>query len=240
MVPTFDSRFPTRNTNMAACLAALRIPIKTQDPVWVVEPGEPKNGEAKRVVTFFFEEQSAPNNDGYAIEKAAHVDWAWRNRAKFESENPGHPLMHMRAAIDKLEWLIKVKYGQIKPTPRQGGAGVKSTTDIILAACVMAVGYELHSCSVTGPAPPAFHFELHDEDWERIVEEYECFRHGKDPVCYMRKALECRKLLIGLVKKAPVLLHYQNGDPFAGGREGYIAKDVSPEKLNQFFEFLYE
>ena len=32
-----DRRFPTSNTNLAVCLAALRIPIKTQDQVYVVE-----------------------------------------------------------------------------------------------------------------------------------------------------------------------------------------------------------
>ena len=32
-----DRRFPTSNTNLAVCLAALRIPIKIQDPVYVVE-----------------------------------------------------------------------------------------------------------------------------------------------------------------------------------------------------------
>jgi hypothetical protein len=231
---TYDSRFPTCNTNLAACLAALRIPIKTQDPVWVVEEGEPKNDQ-KRIVTFFFEEQSAPNNDGYAIEQAAHIDWAWRHREEFEKENPEHPLIYMRRAIDKLEWLIDVKYGRIKIDHYKSTDHAFLADDIIQAACFMGSGYRLHSFQ-----NDKFAFEIEADDYERMVEEFECFRHGKDPVCYMRKVLECRKLLIGLVKKAPVLLHYQNGDPFAGGREGYIAKGISPEKLNQFFEFLYE
>src|SRR5690349_17220511 len=105
----YDSRFPTRNTNLAACLAALRIPIKTNDPVYVVEEGEAVAGGADpgrpasarptttkaRTITYFFEDKSAPSNDGYAIEQSAHVDWAWRNREKFETDNPDHPLVHM-------------------------------------------------------------------------------------------------------------------------------------------------
>ncbi|HEY5767613.1 MAG TPA: hypothetical protein VIS53_07235 [Candidatus Udaeobacter sp.] len=56
-----------------------------------------------KTVRLFFEEESAPNNGGYPIEKAAVVDWAWRNRDEFERSNPDHPLIHMRKAIDKLE-----------------------------------------------------------------------------------------------------------------------------------------
>lgn len=247
-----DSRFPTRNTNLAACLAALRVPIKTQDPVWVVEEGE-GDGPKQQVVTYFFDEQSAPNNDGYPVEKSAHIEWAWRNREKFERENLGHALIWMRLAIDKLEWLIKVKYGQIKPSPRPKIDGLKKVTDITLAACIMGLGYELHSyCG--GPAnrgvgcardtraitENVFKFDIPTEEYDRIIEEFECYRHGKDPICYMRKALECRKLLIATAKKAPVLLHFHNGDPFAGGKEGYIARDCERKKIERFLELLYE
>lgn len=228
-----DRRFPTSNTNLAACLAALRIPIKTEDPVYVVEESESE--KSRRSVTFFFEEESAPNNDGLPIEKAERVDWAWRHREEFERENPKHPLVYMRRALDKLEWLIAVKYGRIKLSPRPG-EGKCRVEDIILAAVIMGAGHELHSFL----SNDVFVFDIPEDVYEAIVEEYECFRHGKDPVCYMRRVLECRKLLIGLVKKAPVLLHYHNGDPMDGGREGYIAKGISPSKLNQFFDLLYE
>ena len=56
-----------------------------------------------KTVTFFFEEESSPNNDGYPIEKAAVVDWAWRNRDEFERSNPDQPLIHICKTIDKLE-----------------------------------------------------------------------------------------------------------------------------------------
>src|SRR3954465_5779145 len=105
-----DQRFPTSNTNLAACIGALRIPIKNVDPVWVVV--EPENNN-RRVVTFFFEL-------GNETEKSAHVDWAWRHRDQFEKENAKHPLVAMRRGLEDLEWMTKVWYGNITPAPRPG------------------------------------------------------------------------------------------------------------------------
>ena len=243
-----DRRFPTNNTNLAACLAALRIPIKTQDPVYVVEESEPPNGEKpKHTVTFFFDMQSYPNDDQTPIEQSEHVDWAWQHREQFERENPEHPLVYMRRALDKLQFLLRIKKGALKDehgNPRAWEPGDArgedwqsnfETTDIFFAAVVMGSGKALHSY-LNG----TFYFTMSEHERERIIEEYDCFRHGKDPICYMRRVIECRRELIKLVKRAPVLMHYLNGDPMEGGKEGYIAKGISPEKLNRFFEFLYE
>ena len=238
-----DRRFPTNNTNLAACLAALRIPIKEQDPVYVVEESEPQNGETpKRTVTFFFDVQSYPNDDKTAIEQSEHVDWAWQHRERFEKENPKHPLVYMRRALDKLHFLIQLQGGRLKDengNPRTWAPATwkpnTETDDIFFAAVVLATGKPLHSVS-----GGVFRFKMSLKEKERIEEEYACFRHGKDPVCYMRRVIECRRELIKLVKRAPVLMHYVNGDPMEGGKDGYIAKGISPEKLNRFFELLYE
>lgn len=224
-----DSRFPTFNTDLAACLAALRIPIKTTDPVYVVEDGE--GSTRSRKITYFFEQESAPSNDGFSIEKSDHVQWAWRHRKEFEKDNPKHPLVYMRRAIDWLEWLLDVKGGKITPIFGEPYELLRNTDDVMFAAVVMGTGIPLHSYS-----RGSFSFAIDGtEEWERIIEEYSCFRHGKDPICYMRKVLEARKELIALVKRAPVLLRYQ-----AGEKEGLIPKGISAEKLNQFFELLYE
>ena len=56
-----------------------------------------------KTVTFFFEEESAPNSDGYPIKKAAVVDGAWRNGEQFEAPIPSLRSFYRRKAIAKLE-----------------------------------------------------------------------------------------------------------------------------------------
>jgi hypothetical protein len=226
-----DQRFPTNNTNLAACLGALRIPIKQTDPVWDVR--EPENNN-KRVVTFFFEMASKPLEENQQPEESRKVDWAWRNRAQFETDNPKHPLVPMRKGLDALDWLTKVYYGAISPTPRAGVASF-STSDITLAACFKASGHELHSF-----VKPEFRFSVTDSERDRICEQFENFRSEDGPVSYMRRAIEAKSELIALVKRAPKILHYVNGDPMEGGKEGFIAQGISEKKLNQFFDLLYD
>lgn len=237
----FDARFQTRNTNLAACLGALKIPIKSPDPCWVVEEAIPedvtdhKSHVRKKVVTYFFEPASQPK-DGSEPERADKVEWAWRNREKFEAENEYHPLVYMRAALDKLVWLTKVYYGQINPSlVTRHSSPSFCTEDIDLAACLMAKGHELHSFK-----KPVFHFSFQLSDVSFLIDDFASFHTRDTPMALMRRVLEVRKILIDLVKRAPTILHYQNGDPMEGGRDGYIAKGATEKNLNLFFELLYE
>lgn len=227
-------RFGTRNTNLAACIAALRVPIKKTEPTFVVE--DPEHPERGRIVTYFFEIESIKNDQG-KNEKTDHINWAWNHWEEFKKQNQNHSLIPMRAGIDKYSWLTKVWHGNITPSHRRGPWNY-STSDITLAACIMVAGRELHSFAKS--PSPEFRFCIAEPERERILEEFECFRRGTDPVCHARRALECRAELIKLVKRSPVLWRYTTGDPECGFREGHICKDVSSDKLRRFLELLYE
>jgi hypothetical protein len=225
-----DSRFHTSNTNLAACLGALRIPIKSQDPCSKVEDGE----TGKRIVTFYFEERGVAGPNGEPEHEAKTIAGAWNTRDQFETLNPGHALTDMRVGLEKLAWLTKVWHGQIAPAIRPGASNYE-TDDIELAACFMAEGIELHSF-----AKPMFRFVVDEPKREEIIEEFECYRHGTSPTCHRRRAMECRRLLLELVKKAPLLLHYTQGDPVDGGKDGYIAAGAPRKEIEKFMALMYE
>lgn len=128
-----DSRFPTTNTNFAACLGALAIPIKNVQPCTVHI--DSKTG--KKTYTFYFElEGQQFAGDKHLCEK---LDWAWKNRDAFEADNKKHPLLPMRRAIDSLSWLVRLKYGEVSISSHRHTE--HSTDDIELAACLRASGH---------------------------------------------------------------------------------------------------
>ncbi len=226
----FDSRFGTSNTNMAACIAALRIPIKNTDPSYWEENAD----TGKNVLTYYFETSGIVENDR-PVHKCSEIQWAWDNRETFESKQPDHNLVSMRKGLDKLYWLTQVYYGKVKPSLKRSAWNVK-TSNIELAAAVMASGYELHSFDST------YRFTVPQKEWNRIRNEFDSFKNHDTATAHIRRVFECRRALIALAKRTPQLMNYSVGSssPDEGVREGQIHKDAPPHELKKFLDALYE
>lgn len=222
-----DSRFPTSNTNFAACLGALAIPIKGTQPCTVHIDSETR----ERTVTFYFElEGQEFAGDKHACDK---LDWAWKNRGKFEESNKNHPLLPMRRAIDSLSWLGRLTHGEVSISSHRHTE--HSTNDIELAACLRASGYP-----VVGYDSRNFYFNSMPR---KVVEQFNNFNiRGKkeNAVALMRRALYCRSELIALVKRCPECVRYVSGDVTSGDfAVADIVVDAPEEKkellLNAFY-----
>ena len=232
-----DSRFTTLNTNLASCLGALRIPLKQvvhpgngetyADHVRVVEDSE----TGKKVVYWCFEDEGQ-DREGNKIE-ARVIESHWRNRETFELENPEHPLVSMRKALEKLEWVTKVWHGNIKVSPRPG-TPIISTTNANMAACLLAAGNEL-LCFENYTF--RFGYVLPE-----VLDAYANFRRIKHPIAQMRLVLEVRSLLIKELRRPDlrVQIHYKNGDPLNGGRELFLMDGSSPSDVELLINALYE
>lgn len=236
-----DSRYSTHNTNLAACMGALRIPIKNTDPVSMVEDAE----TGKRVVTWFFENANGGNtHKGRQLEKwwgaprdntPAEKERAASERAKFEKEQPGHPMIPMRRALEKLEWLQNVWFGKVHPAARNDSREY-STESMDFAACLMASGYDLLCFE-----KPRFYFAPAAVQFRPAFDGFQNPSLASNPVSLMRRALECRRLLIKLLKHPDLkrLIHYTHGDPMAGGREAYIVEGTPEDTVELLLSKLY-
>lgn len=222
-----DSRFPTSNTNFAACLGALAIPIKNVQPCTVHIDAETK----KKTFTFYFDlEGNDFAGDKHSAEK---LDWAWKNRDEFEESNKKHPLVPMRLAIDSLSWLVRLKHGEVSISSHRHTE--HSTDDIELAACLRASGFP-----VVGFDSRNFYFNSIPK---KVVEQFSNYNmrgQKENAVALMRRALFCRAELISLVKRCPECVRYTNGDPQSGSFSvADIVIDAPEEKKSLLLDAFY-
>lgn len=226
-----DSRFPTGNTNLAACLGALKIPIKTHQPCMVCIDA----ASGKRSVTWFFE--LAGEDFLGERHQCREIDWAWRNREVFERDNPGHPLTPMRAALEKLEWLTLLWHGRVRAAESEESP-VYATRDIHFAAAMMTSGEPL-----VGFDSPEFRFARRPP--RRALKAW---RDYNTPTCegaehaLMRRALEVRKILLSLIKRPdciPVVRHTAGEWTGDGGADAYIPVGTPKDEVDRILDILH-
>ena len=230
---TGDARFSTSNTNLAACLGALRIPVKSEQPITIV-----KDENGTKLISFWFEGEGAEEFCG-AFHKAIELDKCWRNRDQFDREHPNHPLIPMRTALDKRDWLTKAWHGRIMPAASLDKAGF-TTRDTFFAAILMASGYPLLRLD-----KPSYVFrKIRKTDIDRIQQEFDSYDHPdfeNRPVSLMRRALEVRKILVGLARHPDLETSLRFTDGIvdaASGRVAFISEKASDEQISKTLDVL--
>ena len=231
---TGDARFSTSNTNLAACIGALRVPIKTEQPVTIVRDD---NGPGK-IVTFWFERDGAEEFCG-SYHNSLEIDKCWRNRGQFEREYPNHPLVAMRHALDRRDWLTKAWHGRIMPAASLDKPGF-TTLDIFFAAVLMASGFPLLRLD-----KPRYVFgKIRKTDLERITKEFDSYDQPgfeNRAVSLMRRALEVRKILVTLARHPDIetSLRFTDGQVDAdSGRVAFISEKASDEQISKTLDIL--
>jgi len=231
---TGDARFSTNNTNLAACLGGLRIAVKTEQPVTIVRD---ENGPGK-VVTFWFQRDGEEEFCG-AFHNSLEIDKCWRNRGQFEREFPNHPLVAMRAVLDRRDWLTKAWHGRIMPAASLDKAGF-TTRDIFFASVLMASGFPLLRLD-----KPNYVFrKIKKSDLDRIKQEFDNFNEPdfqERTVAVMRRVLEVRKILVDLARHPDLetSLKFTDGpiDPECG-RMAFISEKASDEQISKTLDIL--
>jgi len=210
-----DSRFTTDNTNLAAALAALHIPVKSIQPCTVL-----RHKDGNIVKTFDFEMVGAHFLGTRFI--CHDIDLAWRTREDFERKNAGHPLVAIRAALCARDWLERAWYGEISLPPRAESAF--ATDDETLASCWKAAGGR-----VTHVAERKWHFDRKPS--RLFARDYTSWRYQDgNRIALMRLAIVFRRQLVEVVKQQPVC-DYERHD-FSDGdfNEKFIPSGLPAEQ----------
>lgn len=235
--PAADFRYSTSNTNLAACIGSLKIPIKTEQPITRTE-----SEDGKSVVHFWFENQGAEEFCG-SIHTPLQLEKAWNNRSQFEAENPTHPLVPMRAALDKRDWLTKAWHGRIMPAASLDKAGF-TTEDIFLASVLMALSRRLLRLD-----KPRYVFggdAFFGNTSDSVIEpfnNFEMFGFIEHPVALMRRALECRKILVSLARSPDLETSLRFADGHVdqdGGKMAFISNKSTDQQISETLSTLYK
>ena len=229
-----DARYSTTNTNLAACIGSLKIPVKSQQPVTAT-----KDETGIRKVSFWFEEKGAEEFCGQ-IHVSLLIEKAWKERETFEPLNPGHPLIPMRAALDKRDWLNKAWHGRIMPAASLAPAGFV-TEDLFIASCLMASGFPLLRLD----RPRYVFAKIPKTQLSNMQLDYDNFEQPgfiDRPIALMRRALEARALLVNLAKHPGIetQLIFKAGHVDAdGGRMAFISEHATDEQAETLLDILH-
>jgi hypothetical protein len=105
--------WPIRNTALAAALGTLGIELDADQPY--IEAVDPEGRSSKE---FYFRDRYTVSDT--EIHVTEYLIGAWRERDKFERENPTHPLVPMRRVYDERAILLGIVKGSIlPPAPRK-------------------------------------------------------------------------------------------------------------------------
>lgn len=215
--------FSTQNTNLAACVGALGI------PVWGPNPADKCRNldTGKETVTWNFELKS-PTDDAIT---ARWVEKWWRDRAQFERENPDHPMVWMRRGLDKYQWLTMLWHGNIRCGAPDFPDDFR-TKDQILAACLMGHGIRLHSFD-----KPVFIFgKIHNEEFFEDYANFDFVRSNS--TCWMAHAIRARLALLDILRDPRCKWRETRGS----GSEGTFGLSIyegTPDDQRQLLEDKY-
>ena len=231
-----DARYSTRNTNLAACIGSLKIPVKSEQPITRVKDEATGN----LITTFWFERTGAEEFCG-STHDALEIEKCWNNRQLFESQYPNHPLIPMRKVLDKRDWLNKAWHGRIIPATSMDKAGYV-TEDLFFASVLMASGFPILRLD-----KPRYCFrKLRKDDLEKIESDcrhFEMYGVIERPTALMRRALEARKLLVALARHPGIETQLKFADGMAdkdAGRIAFISDKASDEQVSKTLDALYE
>lgn len=180
-----DSRFPTDNIYLAAALAALHIPVKSDCPCLRTRNEE---GRTPERFSFFFETKGVE----FCGEEheSEFVSAAWSARAKFEAGHRSHPLVAIRRGLDAFLWIQRAAHGDIPCGPARG-RGTYGTDDWALAACWKGAGgrvLEIVGRKVVFDKAPTRNFLTQFDKWNHPGNK-------ETDVALMRRGIECRAVL---------------------------------------------
>lgn len=227
-----DARYNTRNTNLAACIGALRVPIKTSQPITIVRDHD----SSKRIVSYWFEDMGAEPFCG-EVHEPRKLERFWNNRESFEKEFPFHPLVNMRLALEKRDWLNHAWHGRIHPSVSMDKAKF-STTDIMLAATIMALGFPLLRLD-----KPRYLFRSIPR-W--VTDDYNNFQiegFKERPAAIMHRALEARKILVKLARHPDLETQMRFTDGICdadGGKVAFISEKATDEQIVRTLDQLHK
>lgn len=230
-----DLRYSTANTNLAACIGSLRIPLKPNQPVTIVYDTEART----RVVRFWFEDEGSAEIFG-EVHKSRVIERYWNERETLELKNPHHPLVFMRAALDRRDWLSKAWHGRIMPAVSLAKAGYR-TDDLLFASVLMASGFPLLRLN-----KPFYEFGVIPRTQFKVIkEEFDRFRdpeYRERPVSVMRWALEARALLVAATKdpRLETQLKFTDGQSDAeAGRMAFISDKATDQQISETIDQLH-
>lgn len=181
--------FGTPNTNLASCIGALGISIFKDQPA----DKERDLDTGRETIRWFFEFKHPTDR---RISSRMCEKW-WRDREQFEAANPEHPMVFMRRALEKYQWLTLLWHRKVFLATGVG-EGKFRTGDIVLAACLMANGSRLTKFEVVSEKAAIYHFAFEPE--EEFLVDFGKFLHAKSPAAWMRHAIEAKILLLTLLK----------------------------------------
>ena len=194
---------PVSDTGLAAALSTLGILLDpAQGLTRVVDTLT--NNERLR---FMFADDNAAT-DKSLLHKTEHVVGMWLERARFEREQPGHPLVFMRRAFDARKHLLGIVNGApLPPVPDYHGDRYEAT-HIRAAAILRAHGFPL---LVTTGRTFAFPNVWKGIYARQLIEESQKVE-GKRPCQWMEKYLLNYSQFVSAAKNAVPVLLEKDGD----------------------------
>lgn len=124
--------YPIFDTALAACLGTLEIPFRPYDPI--TDDHNADTGVRRKCFWMGNVSRDTTHTTEYLM-------GAWQEREKFEAENPLHPLVYMRAALDARTWWLKAMRGWPGEKGKADSAAVFGTDNLAKAALLKAVGF---------------------------------------------------------------------------------------------------
>lgn len=207
-------------TALAAALGTLGVPL---------DPTEPYERVIDTVTDrerlhFLFREASETDPSRKTLE----IVEAWENRARFETADPDHPLVHMRAAHDARAELVRVIHGAFLP-PVRNFTGERFTTGHLSEAAILkAHGFPLLLFTGKAFAFPA--------TWKRAAARQIIDRsqrtHGASPAQWQARFLLNLSGFLSVAKGTPVLATREDN------RTALFSADMSKKEQDRWLDLL--
>ena len=226
-----DVRFSTRNTNLAACIGALMVPVKPVNPITVTRDYE--NGN--QIVLYWFENAGIAEFCGQK-HRPLEIESHWNDREVLERDHKAHPLIPMRKALEKRDWLTGAWHGRVGIATSLDKPGFK-TEDIHLAATIMALGFPILQLD-----KPNYIFRKIPK-W--IVEDFNNYLTPgcmERPAALMRRALEARAEWVAAAKDRlrEAQLKFTDGPTDEhSGRMAFISEKAHEREIERTLDILH-
>jgi len=227
MIPKFavnvlDSQSSTRNTRLAATVAAFGVPLKPENP-WSTSKGD--GIEGTRVTWHFMEESPSGVRPSKLIKVWTDDIWL--------ATNPNHPLAAVVEAFHQYDELLAITRGDHARKPETRGAPSCITTCTRQAATMLAVGHRFLGWSKHGDKY-GWHF---DQSAAIDLAAYDGYANAHTlpdtNLCLVRAALTNHQQMVGWVKSIQFARVQHKG------RFALIGVDSSQAQINQIEKILY-
>lgn len=215
------ARSDTRNTQLAATLAAFDVPLKKERP-FSTSAGDGIRGVR---VTWHFETQGARGHDTKRLVKR-WVDPKWM------ADHPKETFAKCRQVFGVLQDFKDTIHGR-EIIPRYPGGTGKSTADTKQAACMVVMGHPCRGYTKNGDVF-FWHFGPEaDADLALYDREDLCEALPTEDIAYLRATLVNHMVMVAAIKQVQ-LARVEHG-----GRVLAIGRNASPQLQGMFEKLLY-